>query len=190
LKSCNHRYFGVFNPATVKTSTSIFCCLALLFGTGSLHASTPMSADEYLVTPGAYENQTIRLNVAFVRPVRFQSPLQDVMFYNAVTLTADRKPGGEILVAVPKDGSEHFAQSYGMNPRGKNSRILSGTLLLARNPRPSLCKEPNHSPGTATSKVETGGGALKEGTPVKRIDQAGTWFVDYKGLNAAIFNKS
>jgi hypothetical protein len=51
-----------------------------------------MSADEYLASPWDYEGQTIKLNVAFVRPEHFQSPLPDVIFFHAMTLplTASR----------------------------------------------------------------------------------------------------
>jgi len=167
----------------MKTPPVILCCLALLFGAGSLLASIPESADGILVSPWEYEGHTIKLNVAFVRPAHFQSPLSEVIFYHAMTLTPERKLGGEILVAVPKKESEHFAHYYGMDPHGRNSRILSGTLLLAHRHHPPFHKRPSDS--------NAGPEATPEGNEAARKHEArGVWFVDYKGLSADLFSKN
>jgi len=175
----------------MKTTSSLLFCLALLFCVGLLHASTPQGADEYLVAPWDYEGQTISLNVMFVRPARFQSPLADVIFYHAATITADRKLGGEILIAVPKTESEHFARFYGMNHHGRSSRILSGTLLLRRGPHFFWHKIRNHNSTLSTGgTTQVTGTTSNESTPDKRFDRSGEWFVDYKGLSSDIFDKT
>ena len=164
----------------MKTPPLILCCLALLFGASSVRASIPESADALLVSPWEYEGHTVKLNVAFVRPTHFQSPLEEVIFYHAMTLTPDRKQGGEILIAVAKKESEHFARYYGMDPHGRNSRILSGTLLLAHRPHPPFHRHPSDS--------NTGPDAATE--PAKKHEARGVWFVDYKGMNADLFSKN
>ena len=159
-----------------------------------------MSADEYLVSPWDYEGKAIKLNVAFVRPAHFQSPLPDVIFYHAMTLTVDRKPGGEMIIAVPKDQSEHFAHYYGLDFHGRNSRILSGTLLLAHRPHPPFGRRdhdsaepaPTASPTPAESSPTasaTPATDSNENKPPKQPHRAGVWFVDYKGLSADLFSK-
>lgn len=117
----------------MKTTFSLLCCLALLFCASSLQAATLRGADEYLVSPESYEGQIITLNVGFVRPSTFQNSQPDVICFNAKTHKFDNKFGGNIQIVVPKGESEHFASYYGMNPRGKSSRILSGTLLKNNN---------------------------------------------------------
>ena len=162
----------------MKTTASLLCCLALLFGAGSLHASTPQSADEFLVSPWDYQGQTIKLNVMFVRPAHFQSPLPDVIFYHAATLTVDRRPGGEMLIAVPKSESQQFAGFYGLNPHGRSSRILSGTLLLRRGPHFFWHKIRRNSTPLTGGTTQVTGTTSNGYNPDNRFDRSGEWFVD------------
>ena len=162
-----------------------------------------MGADEYLVNPGNYEGQTITLNVVCVRPVHFQSPIPDIMFYHAMTLSSDRKMGGEILVAVPNDSSSQFAKYYGLDPRGRSSLVMNGTLLLGHRPGPRHMRGPHGQQGGAPGTPETTGTTELSGTdstPVTtgtgnkphrhpRLEPGGIWFVDYKGLSADLFSK-
>jgi len=173
--------------------------------TGStLHVSTPVSADGYLVSPWDYEGQTIKLNVAFVKPAHFESPLQDIIFYHAMTMTADRKPGGEMLIAVPKTESEHFARYYGMDFHGNTTHPLSGTLLLAHRPHPPFHEGQPNPPAPSTGAPATSGtnatsssdgitetsGTNANGNEPVRRHRPGVWFVDYKGLSADLFDKN
>ncbi|MEI8342297.1 MAG: hypothetical protein WCH43_12285, partial [Verrucomicrobiota bacterium] len=112
------------------------------------------------------------------------------IFYHAVTLTSDRKMGGEMLIAVPKSESEHFAKYYGMDPRGRSSLVLSGNLLLGHRPHPPMRKGEQGSPGPApetTGTAETTGTGTK---PARQFGKGGVWFVDYKGMNADLFRNN
>jgi hypothetical protein len=184
----------------MKTTPTLLCSLALLLGITSLKAATPMSADELLISPWDYEGQAVKLNVAFVKPTHFQSPLPDVIFYHAMTMTTDRRPGGTMLIAVPKAESERFARYYGLDPRGRNSLPLSGTLLLAHRPHPPHAKRehnpPAPTPAASDSSAEPTPAASDvppadstDTKPPTRPHRAGVWFVDYKGLSADLFSK-
>jgi len=172
----------------MKTTCSLLAGLALLLGAGSLHAATPDGADSYLVSPWDYEGHTIRLNVVFVRPANFESPLPDIIFYHAMTETLDHRPGGEILIAVPKKDSEHFARFYGMDGRNRNMHILSGTLLVAHHHHPHR----DHPEGPDAQAPAPDSGPAVSGTNANNNEhrdrhEPGTWFVDYKGLNKDLF---
>ena len=171
---------------TMKIICSILSCLALLFGAGSLQASNPMGADEILVSPWDYEGQSISLNVVCVKPANFQSPLPDIIFYHAMTMASTRKPGGEILIAVPKDSSSQFASLFGMDPHG-GTRILTGTLLLGHHPHP-----PHQGPPDAAEpapSVTGTSGTSSSGNPPAR-QRSGVWFVDYKGLSSELLSNN
>jgi hypothetical protein len=172
----------------MKTTSSILCGLALLICAGPLKASSPVSADGYLVSPWKYEGQTIKLNVVCVKPAHFESPLREVIYYHAMTMNVDRRFGGEILIAVPRSESEHFARYYGLDPRGRTSRLLSGTLLLAHRPHPPFHRDQSdlqNSPGGEPAVSGTNPGDYEH----PRGHESGIWFVDYKGLSADLFGK-
>lgn len=171
----------------MKITYPILCGLALLLSGGSLVAATPVSADDYLVSPWDYEGQTIKLNVAFVRPSHFQSPLPDVIFYHAMTMTLDHKIGGEMLIAVSKTESEHFARTFGLDFHGRNARSLSGTLLLAHRPHPPFHRDQPNPQGSPGGTPEASG--TNSNDTEHHRHEPGIWFVDYKGLNADLFSK-
>ena len=166
----------------MKTTCSILFGIALLLGAGSMKAATPDGADAYLVSPWDYEGHTIRLNVVSVRPANFESPIPDIMFYHAMTETLEHKPGGEMLICVPKDESEHFARFFGMDPRNRNVRILSGTFRLAHHHHPHKDHPGDQNDNAAAPVVS--------GTNADDRHEGGVWFVDYKGLDKDILDKN
>jgi hypothetical protein len=62
--------------------------------------------------------------------VQWKSPLTDVAFFHAATTDrSDRKPGGEIMVAIPSANAEAFAKKYGTDFKGRTeTNTLKGVL--------------------------------------------------------------
>lgn len=105
--------------------------LILLAATAPLRAESKHTAEYFLTTPGQFVDQTISLDVAFVKPVHWVSPNADFQFFHAMTIDrTDKKPGGEILVAVKTTDAAAFARKYGTDFDGKNdSNPLKGQFL-------------------------------------------------------------
>jgi len=99
-----------------------------------LQASDSKRTAEYiLATPTDFEGKQVSLDVAFVKPVHWKSPVPELAFFHAVTLDRrDHKPGGHILIAVPAADAGKIAQRYGLDWEGRNeSNTLTGTLVAA-----------------------------------------------------------
>ena len=170
----------------MKNTCSLMLGIALLLGAGAVKAATPDGADAYLVSPWDYEGHNIRLNVVSVRPANFESPIPDIIFYHANTETLDHRPGGEMLICVPKSESEHFSRFFGMDPHNRNIRVLSGTFRLAHHHHPRKDhpgdQNDNNDPAPTVSGTNTDThGDRHEG---------GVWFVDYKGQDKDILDKA
>lgn len=108
--------------------------LLLVCSIPALRASdSKRTADYILTTPADFEGKEVSLDVAFVKPVHWQSPVPELAFFHAVTLDRrDRKPAGQILVAIPSADAAHFAKKYGTDFQSRNeSDSLSGTLTTA-----------------------------------------------------------
>lgn len=99
-----------------------------------LYAGDSKRTAEYVLANSAeLEGKDVTLDVSFVKPVHWKSPLPEFAFFHAVTIDRnDRKPGGFILVAVDADKGPAFSRRYGMDFKGKGtSEQLHGTLLSA-----------------------------------------------------------
>ena len=99
-----------------------------------LHASDSKRTAEYLLTtPADFEGKEVTLDVAFVKPVHWKSPVPELAFFHAMTLDRrDYKPGGEILVVILSEDASHFAQRYGTDFKSRSySNSLKGTLVAA-----------------------------------------------------------
>ena len=99
-----------------------------------LHASDSKRTAEYiLTTPADFEGKEVTLDVSYVKPVHWKSPVPELAFFHAMTLDRrEYKPGGEILVAVLSSDAAKFAKKYGTNFEGRNlSNSLQATLLAA-----------------------------------------------------------
>jgi hypothetical protein len=106
-----------------------------------LAVSTPLSfaADskhtaEYIIANSSeYEGKEIVLDVSFVKPVQWKSPIPELAFFHVITVDRrDDKLGGGILVAVKAADSGGFAKKYGMDFDGRrDSDSLRGVFLAA-----------------------------------------------------------
>ncbi|MEI6279797.1 MAG: hypothetical protein WCQ16_10530 [Verrucomicrobiae bacterium] len=99
-----------------------------------LHASdSKRTADYLLITPTAFEGKEVTLDVSFVKPAHWKSPVPELAFFHALTMDRqDRKPGGEILVVVASETAAKFAKKYGTDFEGRNeSNSLKGIFLSA-----------------------------------------------------------
>ena len=116
-----------------------YLLLVLLAATAPmLHASdSKRTADYILTTPADFEGKVVTVDVSFVAPVHWKSPVPELAFFHAMTLDRrDYKPGGEILVAIPSEDAAHFAKKYGTDFKGRNvSNSLQATLIAAPSER-------------------------------------------------------
>jgi len=110
--------------------SSFLLVATLAFACAAHAAESKKTADYYLTTPADFAGKSISLDVVFVKPVHFQSPIPDISFFHVVTIDKrERRPGGEILAAVATDQASAFASRYGTNFSDTQSKSLQGTLL-------------------------------------------------------------
>ncbi|MEX1117564.1 MAG: hypothetical protein WEB60_02105 [Terrimicrobiaceae bacterium] len=116
----------------MKQLPSLSLALVLL-SSALVSADSKRTAEFLLSNPKAYQDQSVTVDVALVKPVRWVSPIPELAFFHALTIDrSDKKPGGGILVAVPSGDSAKFAKKYGTDFEGKNSStMLKGTFLAA-----------------------------------------------------------
>lgn len=117
----------------MKTS-SLLVVAVLGLSTPLLTAADSERTAEYiLTTPQEFEGKEVELDVSFVKPVRWKSPVPELTFFQAFTIDRkDRKPGGVIPVAVPASDAAAFAKKYGTDFDGRNDKDdLNGTLLAS-----------------------------------------------------------
>lgn len=112
----------------------IACLLTVLLASAPtlLHAADSKRTAEYLLTtPSEFEGKEVTLDVSFVKPVHWKSPVPELAFFHALTMDRrDDKPGGEILVVVPSADAAKFAKKYGTDFKGRNSMTtLRGVLI-------------------------------------------------------------
>lgn len=91
------------------------------------------TAEYILASPADFEGKEVTLDVSFVQPVHWKSPVPELAFFHAITIDrVDKKRGGHILVAIPAADAAKFAKKFGMDFDGKNnSDTLHGTLVTA-----------------------------------------------------------
>jgi len=97
-------------------------------------AADSKRTSEYIIANSAdYEGKEVSVDVAFVKPVQWKSPIADLAFFHALTIDRrDHKPGGHILVAVPAADSGSFAKKYGLDFDGRSdSDTLRGKFLAS-----------------------------------------------------------
>lgn len=89
---------------------------------------------EYIIANSAdYEGKEVELDVSFVKPAQWKSPIPELAFFHVVTIDRrDQKMGGSVLVAVKSAEAGSFAKKYGMNFDGRrDSDSLRGVFLAA-----------------------------------------------------------
>ena len=99
-----------------------------------LHASESKRTAHYLLTtPSTFEGKEVTLDVAFVKPVPWKSPVPEIAFFHAKTIDRqERKPGGEMMIVILSEDAAKFARKYGTNFEGRNeSNSLKGTFITA-----------------------------------------------------------
>ena len=99
-----------------------------------LQASDSKRTAEYiLTTPADFEGKEVTVDVSFVTPVHWKSPVAEMAFFHAMTLDRrDYRPGGEILVAIPSEEAAGFAKKYGTDFKNRTfSNSLKATLVAA-----------------------------------------------------------
>ena len=122
----------------MKTIT-YFTVVAMLTAGSFVSAQSKRTADFLRLAPQTHVDKEVTVDVSMVKPVRWKSPLEDVLFFHALTIdrTVD-KGGGTILVAVPAADAEKFAKKYGTTFDGRNDKDkLTGTFLLVSGRGPS-----------------------------------------------------
>ncbi len=104
-----------------------------LLASSQVFADSKRTAEFLLSDPKPHQDQQVTLDVAFVKPVHWKSPLPEIAFFHAITMDrTDRKPGGSILVAVPAEESAKFAKKYGMDFDGRSDMTtLRGTFMVS-----------------------------------------------------------
>lgn len=120
----------------MKIQTLVSAVALTLFGVMGVSsaAESKRTVNYILSKPESFEGKEVTLDVAAVKPVKWKSPIPELMFFHALTLDRiDDKPGGTILVAVNKADSEAFIKKYGLNVDGRNDRdTMKGVLITVR----------------------------------------------------------
>ena len=157
--------------ACMKT-THILTVLILASTAAFLHAAESRRTAEYILANSAeYEGKEVTLDVEFVQPVQWKSPIAELSFFRAFTIDRrEGKAGGKILVAIPAADSGKFAKKYGMNFEGRNhSLMLKGMLLAAPGRGPVRIGHPRvwfiDTTGTATELLKAKKLELEEEGP-------------------------
>jgi len=117
----------------MKTTNILTMILLAATAPLSLASDSKRTAEYIIVNSAELEGKPVTLDVAFVKPVQWKSPIPELAFFRAMTIDRrDNKPGGHILVAIPAAEAPSFSKKYGMDFDGRNeSDTLRGTLLAA-----------------------------------------------------------
>lgn len=99
----------------------------------SLAGDSKHTAEYIIVNSAEYEGKEVVLDVSFVKPVQWKSPISELAFFHVVTVDRrDNKMGGSIIVAVKAADAGSFAKKYGMDFDGRrDSDSLRGVFLVA-----------------------------------------------------------
>ncbi len=110
--------------------------LAILGLSTGLQAESKRTAEYLLSTPSEFNGKDVTVDVAFVKPVHWVSPIPEIAFFHALTIDrSDRKPGGGILVAIPVDEAKSFSRKYGTDFDGRfDADPLKGLFTSAGGP--------------------------------------------------------
>lgn len=126
----------------MKTTTTFLVAVLALSAHLLKAAESERTAEHILTTPSEHEGKEVTLDVAFVKPVHWKSPVEELAFFHAITMDRkDMKPGGGILVAIPAADAASFAKKYGTDYEGRYEKDeLTGTLIASpgRGPRKQI----------------------------------------------------
>jgi len=94
-------------------------------------AAFARTANHILANPDQHHEKTVTVDVAYLRPVRWKSPVPEVAFFHAITYDKRAKsPGGAILLAFPESSRESMIRRYGV-VRDGNARVVGTKPLRA-----------------------------------------------------------
>lgn len=112
-------------------TTQLITLLLLAAAPLTLASDSKRTAEYIMVNSAEFEGKEVSLDVSFVKPVKWKSPIADLAFFHVITVDRrDDKAGGSILVAVKAADSGAFAKKYGMDFDGrKDSDLLKGVFL-------------------------------------------------------------
>lgn len=104
----------------------------LVIGVNCLAADSKRTAEYLLTEPRTHRDKEVTVDVAFVQPVKWASPLTSHGFYHAMTIDRyDKSGGGTILVAIDPNEAASFVRKYGTDFDGKSDRDpLRGKFVL------------------------------------------------------------
>ncbi len=123
----------------MKTTTLLAALAIAASSAVGFAADSKRTADYILTSPSDFEGKEVTLDVAFVKPVRWKSPVPELAFFHAMTTDRrDDRPAGRILVVVAADKTTAFARKYGTDPDGRrlDADTLRGILLAAPGKHP------------------------------------------------------
>jgi len=117
----------------MKTSHPLLLILIAAAAPFLQASESKRTADYILATPADFQGKEVTLDVSFVKPVHWKSPVPELAFFHAMTLDRrDYRPGGGILIAVLEEDAGKISKKYGLNWQGRNvSKVLTGTLVAA-----------------------------------------------------------
>lgn len=117
----------------MKTTQLLAMLLLAVSAPLSLAGDSKHTAEYIIANSAEYEGKEVQLDISFVKPVQWKSPIPDLAFFHAITVDRrDKKMGGSILVAVRAADSGAFAKKYGMDFDGRGDNdSLKGLFLTA-----------------------------------------------------------
>lgn len=138
-------------------TTHILTILSLIVSAPLSLAGDSKHTAEYIIANAAeHEGKEVQLDVSFVKPVKWKSPIPELVFFHVITVDRrDNKMGGGILVAIKAADSGAFAKKYGMDFEDRrDSDSLRGVLLAASG------RGPDHKGNARIWLVDTTGTAV------------------------------
>jgi hypothetical protein len=122
-----------FSMYCMKTKHILTMVLLAVSAPLSFAGDSKHTAEYVLANSAEYEGKEVVLDVSFVKPVKWKSPIPELAFFHAITIDRrDKKMGGGVLVAVKAADAGSFAKKYGMDFDGRrDSDSLRGVFLAA-----------------------------------------------------------
>lgn len=122
----------------MKTHLIPLVLLGLVVAPQVQAADSKRTAEYILSTPAEFEGKQVTLDVAFVQPTHWKSPIPELAFFHAITVDRrERQHGGSIMVVVDAASAASFAKKYGTDFERGESSSLTG-VLVSTPPRPKM----------------------------------------------------
>lgn len=116
----------------MKTRLLSILGLAVLGWVAPVAAAEKRTANYLLTNPLSHDGESVTVDAAFVKPIRWVSPFPEITFFHVMTVDRGAyKPGGAILAAVEVSEAEAFAKKYGTDFGRRDADALRGVFLAA-----------------------------------------------------------